>query len=432
MNTLDILHTAVANTFRSRLRTTLTVAAIFIGACTLTLTNAIGTGISGYLDVQLASVGAPDVLSIAKTADAAPGLGDGPTEYDPVELTAGTAAATETGGSTAVLSPADLDAIAATDGLLDVNPVIAVTPSWIEYDGNGKYNLAVGANSEMTRADLAAGTQLSQSSGANEVLLPASYLGNLGFDDAEAAIGARITLGAADYVGTMHEVTATVAGVQNLTLLGVGVRLSRALTDEVATIEATGKPHGMDTGYFLATAHFDPAASPEQVTALKTDLADQGYTAQTVADQIGVFQTILTGIIGVLNGFAGIALVAAGVGIVNTLLMSVQERTREIGLMKAMGMSGRRVYALFSTEAIFIGFLGSTLGALVAIIVGTIVSAVLSDTILADLEGLQVMQFAPVPVAGIILLVMLIAFLAGTLPARRAARQNPIDALRYE
>ncbi|MET0780437.1 MAG: hypothetical protein ABWZ16_02815 [Microbacterium sp.] len=48
---------------------------------------------------------------------------------------ASTAAATETGGSTAVLSPADLDAIAATDGILDVNPVIAVTPSWIEYDG---------------------------------------------------------------------------------------------------------------------------------------------------------------------------------------------------------------------------------------------------------------------------------------------------------
>jgi len=432
MNILDILHAAVANTFRSRLRTTLTVTAIFIGACTLTLTNAIGTGISGYLDVQLASVGAPDVLSISKTTTAAPGLGDGPAEYDPAALTASGAAATETGGPSAVLSPTDLNAIADTDGISDVNPVIAVTPRWIEYGEQGKYLIVVGANSEMTKADLAAGTQLQPSSSANEVLLPASYLATLGFDNTEEAIGKTISLGVADYTGAMHEVTATVAGVQNLTLLGVGVRLSRALTDELAAIQATGKPDGVGTGYFLATARFDPAATPNQLTALKADLADQGYTAQTVADQIGVFQTILTGIIGVLNGFAGIALIAAGVGIINTLLMSVQERTREIGLMKAMGMSGRRVYALFSTEAIFIGFLGSTLGALVAIIIGTIVSTVLGNTILSDLEGLQVMQFSPAPVAGIILLVMLIAFLAGTLPARRAARQNPIDALRYE
>jgi putative ABC transport system permease protein len=119
-------------------------------------------------------------------------------------------------------------------------------------------------------------------------------------------------------------------------------------------------------------------------------------------------------------------------GIVNTLLMSVQERTREIGLMKAMGMSGGKIYALFSTEAVFIGFLGSAMGALVAIGVGSAISNVLSETLLSDLQGLDVLKFAPASVAGIVLVVMLIAFLAGTLPARRASKQNPIDALRYE
>ena len=64
-----------------------------------------------------------------------------------------------------------------------------------------------------------------------------------------------------------------------------------------------------------------------------------------------------------LDAFAVIALIAAGFGIINTLLMSVQERTREIGLMKAMGLGGGRIFAMFSIEAIFIGFLGSAIGA---------------------------------------------------------------------
>jgi putative ABC transport system permease protein len=100
--------------------------------------------------------------------------------------------------------------------------------------------------------------------------------------------------------------------------------------------------------------------------------------------------------------------------------------------MKAMGMGGGRIYALFSLEAIFIGFLGSAIGALVAIVLGSVASRILSRRLLADLPGLHLLQFAPASIATIILVVMGIAFLAGTLPARRASRQNPIDALRYE
>ena len=64
--------------------------------------------------------------------------------------------------------------------------------------------------------------------------------------------------------------------------------------------------------------------------------------------------------------------------------------------------------------------------------VGSAANGLIVDRFLTDLEGLQVLRFELVPVASILLTVMLIAFLAGTLPARRAARQNPIDALRYE
>lgn len=432
MNVLDIIATAVGNTFRSKLRTTLTVVAIFIGAFTLTLTSAIGTGVSSYLDVQLASVGTTDVLSISKTAEDAPGLGDGPAKYDPEQARADGVPSPEAGFSTGVLTNSDLDKIGSTSGIRDVNAVVSLTASYIEHDNNGKYQVAVSENADLTTADLASGSQLTDSADDNQILLPASYLETLGLGAADAAIGKTVTIGIADYNGAMHEVHATITGVQNLTLLGAGVRLNQALTNELFTVQTDGEPVDYERGYFLASAHFDPASSEEQVAAIKADLAEQGYTAQTLADQIGVFQAILTGIVAVLNGFGLIALLAAAFGIINTLLMSVQERTREIGLMKAMGMGGGRVFALFSVEAIFIGFLGSALGALAAIAAGSIASNVLANTVLADLQGLQVLQFAPGRVAGIVLLVMLIAFLASTLPARRASRQNPIDALRYE
>jgi putative ABC transport system permease protein len=134
----------------------------------------------------------------------------------------------------------------------------------------------------------------------------------------------------------------------------------------------------------------------------------------------------------VLNAFAIIALLAASFGIVNTLFISVQERTREIGLVKAMGMGSGKVFGLFSLEAVFIGFLGSAIGVGIGMIAGTTISSVLSGALLADLPGLTIIAFDPLSIAGIILIVMGIAFLAGTLPAARAAKADPVESLRYE
>ncbi len=433
MNILDIIGTAIGNSLRSRLRTALTVIAVFIGAFTLTITSAIGTGISNYIDTQVAGFGADDVLSITKTADDAAPTDDGPAPYDPDQtIAAGRFEGDGSAFATNVLTADDLTAIEGTNGILDVNPVLQVDPRYVEYDNHGKFELTVNPSATLSTPDLAAGSPLQGDGEENQILLITSDLDSLGFRTAETAVGETVTIGVADYLGKMHEVQATVAGVQNQTILSGGAALNRDLADELHDVQNTGKPANTTEGAFLAMAHFDAASSEDEINALQADLAAQGYTAVTVADQIGVIQTVISGIVGVLNAFAVIALIAAGFGIINTLLMSVQERTREIGLMKAMGMGGGRIYALFSIEAVFIGFLGSIIGALAAIGTGAIANNLLAGTVLADLEGLQVLRFAPLPMGTIILIVMLIAFLAGTLPARRASRQNPINALRYE
>ena len=204
-----------------------------------------------------------------------------------------------------------------------------------------------------------------------------------------------------------------------------------SLTQALYDRQSVGLPNTRND-IAAATVRFDPAASETEVLALKDRFADLGYEGQTVEDQIGQFKTVIDAVVLVLNGFAAIALVAAGFGIVNTLLMSVQERTREIGLMKAMGMGGGRVFGLFSFEAVFIGFLGSALGAGAAILCGTLIDSVLSRSVLEGLPGLSLVSFSPSSVAVILAVVMSIAFLAGTLPAYRAAQQDPIESLRYE
>ncbi|MBT2502070.1 ABC transporter permease [Curtobacterium sp. ISL-83] len=426
MNFLDLLKTAIANTFRSKLRTTLTVIAIFIGAFTITLTSAIGTGVGNYINTQVASIGDTGSLTITKTA-ASSGTGSGPAKYD---RNASSQTVNRGPASFAYLSASDIAKITAVDGIRSLRPAVALTTKWAEYADHGKYVVDLTANAGELKADLASGKQLDdRSSAGNQVILPTNYLKNLGLGSASSAVGKQLTFAVDDYQGKEHTLTATVVGVQNESLFGGGAGANATLTDAMQAAQETGKPASIATSYASATAKLDSGASTASV---KSALSKAGFTGQTIQDQLGQFETVINGIVGVLNAFAVIALVAAGFGIINTLLMSVQERTREIGLMKAMGMGGGKVYTLFSLEAVFIGFLGSAIGAGVAILLGTGISNVLAGTVLKDLPGLQILQFAPSSVATIIIVVMLIAFLAGTLPARRAARQNPIEALRYE
>lgn len=428
MRAIDIVATAIGNSFRSRLRTTLTVIAIFIGAFTLTITNGLGTGINNYIDTQVASIGAPDVMTVTKPVEARADT-DGPQEYDPDA--AAEVSAAGPGGSVLAMTDADLDAIRAVDGIESVEPVVAVRPDYVQWQDGTRYELSVSAFTAGMRIELAAGDQFDDAD-VNEIILPTSYADALGFSSVDDAVGQEVTIAVTNALGEQTTLTATLVGLREPTLLGAGAAMNATLTTALYDAQRVGLPSTSTSTYSSATARFDPDATDAEVSALKQRLVDAGFTGSTVADQLGTFRSVIDGIILVLNAFAIIALLAAGFGIINTLLMSVQERTREIGLMKAMGMSGARIFALFSTEAVFIGLLGSAIGAGVAMIVGGAISGVLAGGLLADLAGLQVISFDVVSIVTVVLLVMAIAFVAAVLPASRAARQSPIESLRYE
>ena len=428
MNPLETLKTAITNSFRSKLRTTLTVLAIFVGAFTLTITNGLGTGISNYIDTQIAAVGPSNAFTVTKT-DTSAGAGTGPKKFDPSVRVL--AAGGRPGATELALNQSDLDMVATIPGITGVSPVARLNPAYIQWNNKDQYQLSLSPLAG-AQPQLAAGTALDDTAAQAQIILPASYITPLGFTNNDQAIGQDASIGIQDAAGTMHTITARITGVEQSALLGAGgASANKALSTALADTQNAGAPAAAKNAWTDATATFAPS-SPAQISDMKNQLATAGYTAQTLDDRIGTVKTVLNGIIGVLNAFAIIALVAAGFGIVNTLLMSVQERTREIGLMKAMGMGSGSVFALFSTEAAFIGLLGSLIGSAAAIGLGTAVSGALARGPLSDLAGLHILAFAPGPVAGVILLVMGIAFIAGTLPAWRAARQNPIDSLRYE
>ena len=398
MKARDILRTAVSNTFRSRARTVLTILAIFVGAFTISLTSALGAGINRYIDDTVSALGVSNVMTVTKRAagsSTTTDSGDGPRAYNPDAVSSeGSGSPAMMGGDIVVMTNDDLATLEDIDGITDVKPAKSISVDFVQFDDGDRFEASVTSFIPGQTLQLVQGKAPDNDTTDLQIAIPADYILPLGFSDDADAVGSSLSLALTDADDASHTLKAKITGVSESTIGGPG---GSALTPNTA----------------LTDALFDAQSI-------------------TIEDQLGMFTSVIDTIVLVLNGFAAIALVAAGFGIINTLLMSVQERTREIGLMKAVGMGSGRVFALFSSEAAFIGFLGSLVGVVGAMIVGAVVSGTLAETLLADLPGLTLFTFTPGSILLVIVGIMALAFLAGTLPAARAAGKNPVDALRYE
>lgn len=160
---------------------------------------------------------------------------------------------------------------------------------------------------------------------------------------------------------------------------------------------------------------------PQVVMDLEERLGDDVtiMTAESMQEMIG---TILGAVEAVLGGVAAISLVVAGVGIVNTMTISVMERTKEIGILKAIGCRSSDVLLMFLSEAIVTGLIGGTLGAAIGFALGNVIGQAIDMPVSSSIYlGLGVVVFA-----------MVTTSLSGLYPAWRASRLHPVEALRSE
>ncbi len=424
----DIFLSANGNLRKSKLRTFLTSSAVFIGALTLMLTTGVGYGLRTYVEEQVNAAGAKDALIItAKQEDAGPVSNDEAQEYDPDAKASGF-------GFTQMVTidRADIEEIRSTKHIEGVDPLYMTA---VEYIGNGnkKYKATVTQGLEGLNIPISAGRTVNANGKAYEVTLTPSLVQPLGFDSAQSAVGKTVDMAFKNASGKIITFPVTVVGVQEKTFIqGNAMNISISLARDAFLKTTEGQPDFQRYQYVTAVAKFDDSISDEQLQALKQDLDKKGFSASTLEDQLGIVNAIINGITTFLNIFAAIALAAASFGIVNTLLMAVQERTREIGLMKALGMGRRKIFLLFSLEAVLIGLWSSLFALGAANIIGRIGSNIASGTILKDFEGLELFSFPALPMLTVMGIVTGIAFIASTLPARRASRLNPIEALRYE
>jgi putative ABC transport system permease protein len=153
-----------------------------------------------------------------------------------------------------------------------------------------------------------------------------------------------------------------------------------------------------------------------------TDEASIDFSTLNQADIIATASSITGTLTLLLSAIAGISLIVGGIGIMNMMLTTVTERTREIGLRKAIGAKRRDISRQFLLEAVMLTFIGGILG----IVLGWLVSLLVTETgILATKVTLSSVLLAFGVSAGI-------GIVFGYYPARKAAKLNPIDALRYE
>ncbi|HYP39866.1 MAG TPA: FtsX-like permease family protein, partial [Chloroflexia bacterium] len=191
-------------------------------------------------------------------------------------------------------------------------------------------------------------------------------------------------------------------------------------------------PNILETdGYTFALVH---AASLNDATRVAGEVENMGLesaTLQTFLDQVNRIFAIMQVM---LSSIGLLALLVASIGIVNTMIMAIYERTREIGVLKALGSSNGDVLRMFMVEAGMIGLLGGIVGVVLGWLLGLALNAFIADYLKRERIPIDAPFFLVTweLIGASLLFATLVGILAGLYPALRAARLDPLQALRHE
>jgi putative ABC transport system permease protein len=389
--------------FKNKMRSSLTMLGVIIGVSSVILLLSLGSGLKTFVTGELEGLGSNLILVVPGEIDTQRGF------------------TTARGGGLGAITTSKLE-------LSDVKQIQDFVPEVLEasgllmgsevvkYASVKKTVQIIGTTSnfpQVRNAKISKGEffQKGDVTSARRVIVLGANVANeyfLGIDP----LGEKIQVGKLRY---------TVVGI----LEKIGGLGQTNLDDQaIIPITAAQRQFGKDNVNFIyvkvAESDLVDAAIPKIRSVLEKRLDEGEFTLVDQKEVLRTVGNILNVLTLALSGIAGISLVVGGVGIMNIMLVSVTERTREIGLRKALGATPKVILLQFLTEAILLSVGGGVIG----ILIGVLGSFALSQFMTITLTWWSIaLAFAVSVGVGVIF---------GVMPARRASKLSPIEALRYE
>ena len=433
MRRIDIIRRAGKSLRLAKKRTILTSLAIAVGATTVAVAIAAAKGGNAYVESLANKIGDQRALTVIRAVKARD-----PYAPNKISTTREDFEKTQAEESikSRVISKEDLNKISKVKGVRKASPAIPVSAETVRIENGEKYNVGVATKNDEQEMELSAGKlDKNNQIDAGKIVAPKAYVEVLGGKKPEDIIGKKVILEFKDSKGQIFEKTfeiqAVDAGKTETTFNYQGnfwIENSDGLA--IAT-----KQNDRDPQFYSLSVTTDGSRTVDEIK--KDILALNGgsyYDVSTFADEKAVVQAGINAISAGLAGFGFLTLLAAVFGIINTQYISVLERTSQIGLMKSLGMRKSDVSKLFRYEAALIGLIGGVIGVVVAYGI-TFLNPVIKNALkLQNTAGVDTNLLQPHWLAWIllVLVLMIISILSGYLPARKAAKMNPIEALRTE
>jgi putative ABC transport system permease protein len=409
MNILENLRTALSGLTTNKLRAALTMLGMIIGVGAVVTLLSVGQGVRSAITSEIESIGS-NLLSIIAN--------------QPLGTTA-----------PAQLTDADATALADPFNAPDLAAVAPVVQGRLQVShGDQTYNLTVvGTDADyahVRNVTLASGGFLDSNDLANQTLVAVlgwqAYLDL--FPNGDYPVGQTVII---------EGVHLQVVGVaESKGGIGLGGNQDESIYIPLSTAQARFFTSRALSGQGILSAIYVSAASTNDVSAATAEIEQVLRTTHRLAPSATddfqiVSQTDVLGVVSQTTGLltlflgaiAGISLVVGGIGIMNIMLVSVTERTREIGIRKAVGATRRDIMVQFLLEAIVLSFLGGLVGIGLGYLGSDLISS-LSTTLTTVVSGWIIVLAAGVASS--------IGLVFGVYPALRAARLQPIEALRYE